>query len=236
MEKNKKSKLLLLFDEIDEEEKKKGFKMKTSIDKKAKSYYEKKFENFNKNCSEHTSNKIVGLCIEEKCQFNRLMCTDCIFEKHVGHNMINIKNIIEKYNNLKNFNQEIDNTKSELKNIIYEKKENIKNIINQIIENEFYKYFEKICEKIEDNFETKKLEFNLKEINEKYKNNSLEEFSDVLINFWNSKKLNEGKTIDEQEFFVNLYNELNKNYEKCLNEIKSNIKNLHLDDESLKIK
>ncbi len=117
MEKKEKSKLVMLFDEIDEEEKKKNWKKeKTSINREIKSYYiEKNFENFNKKCIEHTSNTIVGLCIEENCNFNRLMCTECIFQNHVKHNMININNVVEKYNDLKKFNQEIENSKKRIK-------------------------------------------------------------------------------------------------------------------------
>ncbi len=106
----------MLFDEIDEEIKEKDDFQKTSINRKTKFYYlENNFEDFNKNCIEHTSNKIVGLCIEENCNFNRLMCTECIFQNHVKHNMININNVVEKYNDLKKFNQEIENSKKRIK-------------------------------------------------------------------------------------------------------------------------
>ena len=61
--KKSKSKLAMLFDEIEEEEKK--------IKKRKVYKTEKKFENFSDDyCNEHYDNKIVGLCIEDNCSYN----------------------------------------------------------------------------------------------------------------------------------------------------------------------
>ena len=67
MEKKKNSKLEMLFDENDKEEKTKNWKKeKLLINREIKSYYiEKNFENFDKKCIEHTSTTIVGLCMKK---------------------------------------------------------------------------------------------------------------------------------------------------------------------------
>ena len=58
------------------------------------------FEKFHMFCNEHTSNEIIGLCIDNNCKKNKLMCTECIFKYHVKHDMVGIKDVIQKYDNL----------------------------------------------------------------------------------------------------------------------------------------
>ena len=69
-------------------------------DNKDENVINNSFEDFHMFCNEHTSNKIIGLCIDKNCKKNKLMCSDCIFKYHVKHDMIGIKDVIQKYDNL----------------------------------------------------------------------------------------------------------------------------------------
>ena len=181
--KRTKSKLQKLFDEIEEEEKS---KIKTRKAKKT----EKKFENFSDDyCNEHSNNKIVGLCIEDNCSYNRLMCTECLFKYHVKHNMINIKDVKNKFKKLNNYLTEIDDIKEQYKKKIFLKGDQIIKTFENIINKKSNELYTLLCEKIENIYNTNninlidfwKLDFELDD-KEKKKKEIFEEYKKIIEN------------------------------------------------------
>ncbi len=218
-EKRTKSKLAMLFDEIDEEKSKKEPRKKNKT--------EKKFEKFSDDyCNEHYDNKIVGLCIEDNCSYNRLMCTECLFKYHVKHNMINIKDVKNKFKKLNNYLTEIDDIKEQYKKKIFLKRDQIIKTFENIINKKSNELYTLLCEKIENIYNINNLNLDLiknyqKSFNDFKQNNQ-------LINFWKldfelddkEKKKKEifeeyEKIIENDSFF--------KNIENLLNDINQNI-------------
>ena len=217
--KKAKSKLAMLFDEIEEEE--------TKIKKRKVYKTEKKFENFSDDyCNEHYDNKIVGLCIEDNCSYNRLMCTECLFKYHVKHNMINIKDVKNKFKKLNNYLTEIDDIKEQYKKKIFLKRDQIIKTFENIINKKSNELYTLLYEKIENIYNINNLNLDLIKNYQKSFNNFKQ--NNQLIDFWKldfelddkEKKKKEifeeyKKIIENDSFF--------KNIENLLNDINQNI-------------
>ncbi len=220
LEKRTKSKLAMLYDEIEEEE-------KSKIKRGKANKTEKKFEKFSDDyCNEHYDNKIVGLCIEDNCSYNRLMCTECLFKYHVKHNMINIKDVKNKFQKLNNYLTEIDDIKEQYKKKIFLKRDQIIKTFESVINKKSNELYTLLCVKIENIYNINNLNLDLiknyqKSFNDFKQNNQ-------LINFWKldfelddkEKKKKEifeeyEKIIENDSFF--------KNIENLLNDINQNI-------------
>ena len=179
------------------------------------------FENFHLFCNEHISNEIIGLCIDNNCKNNKLMCCDCIFQYHVKHSIVSIKDVIKQYTNL---SEMTDNLNNEIKPIIIEKKQVIIKRINTIIDNLFNN-----CLKCNEMNDYLKIKNDLQNLNEKYNNSSNleneQELSELILNFWKSysqKKIN--------ELFSNIKDKLNQNFDKLLDKIEKNLLNINLNN------
>ena len=180
-------------------------------------------ENFHLFCNEHNSNEIVGLCVDNNCKNNKLMCSDCIFQYHVKHDIIRIKDVLRKYINLC---QKIDNIKNELNVIISEKKKEIIEKINEIIDNLFNN-----CVKFNEMNDYLKIENDLKNINTRYKNSSnlhnQQKLADSLFQFWKLYSQENNKQI---EILSKMNNKLNQNFNKFMDRIEKKLLNINLDD------
>ena len=178
------------------------------------------FENFHMFCKEHISNEIIGLCIDNNCKKNKLMCTDCIFQYHVKHDMVRIKDVIKQYNN---FTQKIDYIKYKLKPMFIRKKEEIKMKINKIIDNQFKK-----CLKIKEMNDYLKIKQNLKSINTIYQNPSMlkneQELSNSMFNFCKSYSQENN---EQDELISKIENKLNQNIEKYIKSIEKKLLNIN---------
>lgn len=96
-------------------------------------------------CFEHPNNQIVGVCVDKNCKnINKYMCLDCMFEIHSGHFGLKTNKIEEIYKEkLNKCLKENELVKNELKKFernIRDKINNIKNKLNDVLEN-FYKNF-----------------------------------------------------------------------------------------------
>lgn len=218
--KRTKSKLQKLFDEIEEEE-------KSKIKTRKKNKTEKKFENFSDDyCNEHYDNKIVGLCIEDNCSYNRLMCTECLFKYHVKHNMINIKDVKNKFKKLNNYLTEIDDIKEQYKKKIFLKRDQIIKTFENIINKKSNELYTLLYEKIENIYNINNLNLDLiknyqKSFNDFKQNNQ-------LINFWkldfelDDKEKKKKEIFEEYEKIIE-NGSLFKNIENLLNDINQNV-------------
>ena len=218
--KKSKSKLAMLFDEIEEEEKS---KIKTRKAKKT----EKKFENFSDDyCNEHSNNKIVGLCIEDNCSYNRLMCTECLFKYHVKHNMINIKDVKNKFKKLNNYLTEIDEIKEQYKKKIFLKRDQITKTFEKIINKKSNELYTLLYEKIENIYNINNLNLDLIKNYQKSFNNFKQ--NNQLIDFWKldfelDDKEKKKKEIFEEYKKIIENDSLFKNIENLLNDINQNV-------------
>ena len=112
--------------------------------------------NLNKiNCFElnHQNNPILGICNDPKCDNNnKFMCVDCIFGNHSGHIGIKINEIekivskkLEEYHKQnENFNKNYNEFKIFLRNKVNELKDKINNYIEDYYTN-FLKKINQIC-------------------------------------------------------------------------------------------
>ena len=217
--KKSKSKLAMLFDEIEEEEKK--------IKKRKVYKTEKKFENFSDDyCNEHYDNKIVGLCIEDNCSYNRLMCTECLFKYHVKHNMINIKDVKNKFKKLNNYLTEIDDIKEQYKKKIFLKRDQIIKTFENIINKKSNELYTLLYEKIENIYNINNLNLDLIKNYQKSFNNFKQ--NNQLIDFWKldfelDDKEKKKKEIFEEYKKIIENDSLFKNIENLLNDINQNV-------------
>ena len=129
----------------------------------------------------HNQNLFIGFCIDQNCKNrNKLLCSECIFDEHLKHDMIRIREInkeilknIEKENQnislIKEFNEEIKKLEETYHLKIEELKKNIISIIEQKT-NSFITNNLKVLKQSSK----MKLDKNLININENYPINSLD--------------------------------------------------------------
>ena len=162
-------------------------------------------------CFEHQNNTLVGICNDKNCkEKTKYMCIDCMFEKHSGHSGIKLNIIEDKYKEkLKNELNKINFISSEYINFeinLRHKIDNMKIKINNILENFYKNYIEKI--KKENNINEYK---GLNIIKDNYPPNNKEQLSKMveeLLNIYNNiNNKEEEKDKDEKSYFNN-YNDV----------------------------
>ena len=129
----------------------------------------------------HNQNLFIGFCIDQNCKNrNKLLCSECIFDEHLKHDMIRIREInkeilknIEKENQnislIKEFNEEI----KKLEEIYHLKIEELKKNIISIIEQKTNSFITNNLKVLKQSSKMK-LDKNLININENYPINSLD--------------------------------------------------------------
>ena len=181
------------------------------------------FKNFSLLCNEHISKEIIGLCIDDNCQKNKLICSDCIFQYHIKHDMRNINDVIKQYNDL---TQNLDKIKNELEPFIIRKKLAIKMKINRII----HKLLNN-CLNINEKNDYLKIKNDLKNINKIYQNSSNlkngQELSDTILHFWKSYSQENNP---QDELFTKIHDKLNQNFNKLDNIIEKQLVNINLNN------
>ncbi len=129
----------------------------------------------------HNQNLFIGFCIDQNCKNrNKLLCSECIFDEHLKHDMIRIREInqeilknIEKENQnislIKEFNEEI----KKLEETYHLKIEELKKNIILIIEQKINSFITNNLKALKQSSKMK-LDKNLININENYPINSLD--------------------------------------------------------------
>ena len=188
----------------------------------------------------HNQNLIIGFCIDQNCKNrNKLLCSECIFDEHLKHDMIRIREInkeilknIEKENQnislIKEFNEEI----KKLEEIYHLKIEELKKNIILIIEQKINLFITNNLKVLRQTSKMK-LDKNLININENYPINSLDKQIEIsnLINIIKADEKNIKEKFDKS--YIQKLIEANKenfikkkeNIEKIIGTIITN--NLH---------
>ena len=188
----------------------------------------------------HNQNLFIGFCIDQNCKNrNKLLCSECIFDEHLKHDMIRIREInkeilknIEKENQnislIKEFNEEI----KKLEEIYHLKIEELKKNIISIIEQKINLFITNNLKVLRQTSKMK-LDKNLININENYPINSLDKQIEIsnLINIIKADEKNIKEKFDKS--YIQKLIEANKenfikkkeNIEKIIGTIITN--NLH---------
>ena len=188
----------------------------------------------------HNQNLFIGFCIDQNCKNrNKLLCSECIFDEHLKHDMIRIREInkeilknIEKENQnislIKEFNEEI----KKLEEIYHLKIEELKKNIISIIEQKINLFITNNLKVLRQTSKMK-LDKNLININENYPIDSLDKQIEIsnLINIIKADEKNIKEKFDKS--YIKKLIEANKenfkkkkeNIEKIIGTIITN--NLH---------
>ena len=154
----------------------------------------------------HNQNLFIGFCIDQNCKNrNKLLCSECIFDEHLKHDMIRIREInkeilknIEKENQnislIKEFNEEI----KKLEEIYHLKIEELKKNIILIIEQKINLFITNNLKVLRQTSKMK-LDKNLININENYPINSLDKQIEIsnLINIIKADEKNIKEKFDK---------------------------------------
>ena len=154
----------------------------------------------------HNQNLFIGFCIDQNCKNrNKLLCSECIFDEHLKHDMIRIREInkeilknIEKENQnislIKEFNEEI----KKLEEIYHLKIEELKKNIISIIEQKTNSFITNNLKVLKQSSKMK-LDKNLININENYPINSLDKQIEIsnLINIIKADEKNIKEKFDK---------------------------------------
>ena len=176
---------------------------------------------------DHSNMKIIGFCVEEKCNNkNKFACQECFFDYHSGHKLIKIEKLSDIIQNkLKDYKKYIEEEKKN--NELYTKFDNFQN-----------SYLEQLKQKISSDINEKIKQFKEKSIN-KLKgminssdkiNSGIKDYEEFFVG--NAAPVQRPDSVKLSEICTSIYKDKDSIIEKNESRDRNKIKNLY--EESLK--